>query len=442
MSNGCRVFSSSSSSASHFESVSHSASQSLKAAKLIRYFAYAAPTPSHLPPQSVFGAASSGACRALHQYILEDEFALDERADVSSATPLMYAVQFEQDACVELLLDSKSCVNLRDNCGKTALHYAAASWNVSVVRLLIAARACVLPVDKDTRTCLHAAACGRQRCPELASGTQLQRQQQHQHQQQPNGDNDDQVESAFDTDLLRSRARETTRLLAASNQALINAKDYDGRSALHFAASNARSSNVFVDVVETLLEFKASPNCCDVAGSTPLHYMCDTLSYSNLNKSPTLAAVQALLDAKANLCTDSIIGTPLNIAALAGDVDLVTILLKNAHDASLAVHCEFPVHNALAAASAPTALVIANATPNPLWTAERARPFLTMANKFHSSISFAADDATRLEFRDFLVKKYRAHFAVLIQHTARTKQKLPRDVLGCVAQMLLPPPLV
>ena len=410
----------------YFDFGSNSVLRYPPAAKLVRYFAYAAPTPSHLPEQSVFGAASSGACRALLQYISKDQFALDQRADVSSATPLMYAVQFEQDKSVELLLDKGACVNLKDSSGKTALQYAAASWNVGVVQLLVAAKACVLSVDKDKRTCLHAAACGRQRCLELlASRTQLQ---------QPTV----LVES---NNQVLLRARETTQILAASNQALVNVKDKDGRCALHFAASNARSSNVSVGIVRTLLECKASPNCYDFDRMTPLHTLCEIKNYKDLNKTSALAAVQLLLQAKADLCAlNTEADTPLNVAARTGDVDLVAILLNGAHDAAYAVEYEFPVHDALAAGSAQAAVLIANATPNPLWTAEKARPHVTTAEKSSASpIDYAANEATRLEFRSFLANKYKAHFAMLIQHTARTKQKLPIDVLGDVAAMLLPP---
>ncbi|XP_032706950.1 putative ankyrin repeat domain-containing protein 20A5, partial [Lontra canadensis] len=57
--------------------------------------------------------------------------------DGDCRTPLMKAVQCQEEACVTILLEHGANPHLTDNFGNTALHYAVAGDNTSIVEKLI-----------------------------------------------------------------------------------------------------------------------------------------------------------------------------------------------------------------------------------------------------------------------------------------------------------------
>ena len=57
-------------------------------------------------------------------------------ADASGLTPLVYAVQFENKALIQLLLSYKADTALADKQGKTPYDYAAETNNPEIINLL------------------------------------------------------------------------------------------------------------------------------------------------------------------------------------------------------------------------------------------------------------------------------------------------------------------
>ncbi|XP_032205613.1 putative ankyrin repeat domain-containing protein 20A5 [Mustela erminea] len=57
--------------------------------------------------------------------------------DGDCRTPLMKAVQYQEEACVTTLLEHGANPHLTDKFGNTALHYAVAGENMSIVEKLI-----------------------------------------------------------------------------------------------------------------------------------------------------------------------------------------------------------------------------------------------------------------------------------------------------------------
>jgi len=68
---------------------------------------------------------------------------------VFGATPLIWAVCCKNLEIVNVLIEYKADINLKDNCGKTPFHYAVLTQNLDIVNVLIEYKA-----DINTQDCL------------------------------------------------------------------------------------------------------------------------------------------------------------------------------------------------------------------------------------------------------------------------------------------------
>ncbi|XP_031636726.1 tyrosine-protein kinase Shark isoform X2 [Contarinia nasturtii] len=106
-------------------------------------------------------------------------------------------------------------------------------------------------------------------------------------------------------------------LLSDKTGSRIDAKDQDGRSAVHLACLRTNSAE---PILEKLINSGANVNCRDEHGNTPLHYACQT---------QPLSLIQILVDANANIdARNNDTGrVPLHDAASTGNLEVVKFLL-------------------------------------------------------------------------------------------------------------------
>ncbi|XP_043940795.1 CARD- and ANK-domain containing inflammasome adapter protein-like [Protopterus annectens] len=228
-------------------------------------------------------------------------------------TPLHIACQCGNLEVAEYLINNKASINAKDKQSRTPLHLAASMGRTPTVDLLLKNKADVNCVDKEKKAPLHMAAIGGH----LDTVTQL---------------------------LLTKKAR-------------FGAKDMDGCTSLHYAASqgnvlivkalliagknkNVDDKNVWrktplhhaaerghYEVIEVLLNAGATMNTLDNSRDTPLHCAC---------RGGHFLAVQTLLswsqDEKTGLqMTNGLAKTPLQVAEVGETSDhheIVTLLKK------------------------------------------------------------------------------------------------------------------
>ncbi|CAG8536945.1 5897_t:CDS:2 [Gigaspora rosea] len=142
-------------------------------------------------------------------------------ADVNGKTALHLSAENGHETIVNILINYKAVLSIRDKSFKTALHLAAKKCHTAIVEILINNKAKVDAFDKDSRTSLFYAA--------------------------------------------ESGNEKTIDVLIKYN-ADINHTDNDGVSALHKASENGQPA-----AVETLLRSKAKVNTKDKNGETALH---------------------------------------------------------------------------------------------------------------------------------------------------------------------------
>ena len=146
-------------------------------------------------------------------------------ADESGRTPIMSAAAKSSAAIVKMLLDAGALINAKDNDGKTALIYALEnSSGTETAKVLIAAGANINVAGKDGQTPLMLAA-------------------------------------------RRHSIEAIKALIGAGTSATINAKDKQGKTALHYLSE---MGNVSLELVKLLIEEGADVNAADGEALTPL----------------------------------------------------------------------------------------------------------------------------------------------------------------------------
>lgn len=144
-------------------------------------------------------------------------------------TPLMAAAERGRLDCVEFLLEQRVDLEVADPQGWTALMHATHNQRIEALRLLLEARASTSSSSIDEgNSALHLAA-------------------------------------------MVARPEPTTLLLQSIPKLNRDAKNADGRTAVHIAAKNGRNGCLM-----TLLEAKCKANACDNEGFTPLLLAADS----------------------------------------------------------------------------------------------------------------------------------------------------------------------
>lgn len=152
------------------------------------------------------------------------------------------------------LLAGGTNVNAKDQGGSTPLHGAASRGQMALAGLLIAHGADVHATDKSGRTPLHKAAGGGHRDVAellLARGADV------------NGVGRRRSATCTPLHMAAYSSVEMTELLVA-REAEIDARDVRGDTPLHVAACLGRT-----DIVQSLLDHGADPNCVNNRGYTP-----------------------------------------------------------------------------------------------------------------------------------------------------------------------------
>ena len=203
--------------------------------------------------------------------------AIDINATTDSGyTPLMLAAMNNHANVVHTLLSDSQClVDAKSQDGYTALHYSCKYGHVDVVRtLLVKYKA----IDVNTRT--------------DSGDTPLTLAARHEH------DN-------------------VVHALLSDSQCLVDTKDQDGYTALHYSCIYG-----YVDIVKTLVKHKANINARTYSGNTPLT-LAAICNHDNVVHA-LLSDSQCLVDTK-----DQDGYTALHYSCIYGYVDIVKTLVKH-----------------------------------------------------------------------------------------------------------------
>jgi len=191
-------------------------------------------------------------------------------------TALMIAAEKGHLNVVENLLNLNASVNDVEIDGWRALHYACREGNLETVKVLLASRADACAVDREDFTALHAAA---------ESG----------------------------------QVRVLKYLLGQGVR--VNAEEMDGKTALHLAVDNG--GEVGSDLVQVLLDAKASPISRDSDGRTALHWAAPFATPEMIEKLLQRGADPKMKDEKG--------WNALHCATSDGNLEIVNLLIeKNA----------------------------------------------------------------------------------------------------------------
>jgi ankyrin repeat protein len=260
--------------------------------------AWAAPSPA----DPIHDAAMDGNIDAVKQLLKGDPELVKavEKAGKPSSwdgfTPLHWAALRGRKAVAEVLLDHKADPAAKDHAGQTPLHHAAAEGHADIVRVLLARKAPVKARDKAHLTPLHEAVWnGRTECAELL------------------------LDAGAEVDtLVAIGLGKRERVLAFLNrdEALVNARDGQGRELLHWAAAGGRK-----EIAELLLDRGAEVDPADrVRRFTPLH---EAVARGHATVAELLLARGASVNAE-----DRWSCQPLHVAASRGDKVMLELLLR------------------------------------------------------------------------------------------------------------------
>ena len=270
-------------------------------------------------------------------------------------TPLITAINYGKTNAFDELLKHEPDVNLQDQYGYTALHWAAMNRRADFVKPLMAAGANIAIKDKQNRTPLDYAIQYRAYGGSDVTGLLLTGVKDP-NEKLPTGELPlhlaarfgyaDAVKTLLErkADPAATDAAKRTPLEVAmiNNQTAVanvlipvvdvsNFKTTDGRSLLHWAASNG-----LTEAVDSLIQRKANINGKNEDGETPLHAAAWNGHYK---------ACGLLLDAGADAQAEDVSSkTPLYGAAWNGHFQTVTTLVKGG--AKLADEGYTPLHAA------------------------------------------------------------------------------------------------
>lgn len=228
---------------------------------------------------------------------------VDHGADVALVGPrgrtaLHIAARFGQNVILGLLANKVPSVDIRDNLGNTPLHLAARRGHVESIKELLSAGANQHILTENGLTPLNeACAWGQTRAAEVLMKS-------------------DQSNEALNTNFLHaavSGSSEIARLLL-DEKADKNTQNKEGETALHLAAWNSDTR-----LMQLLLSRRADLEICDHLHRTPLFAAVDK----------NIACVKMLLDAGANTNVDDDVDeTPLYRACEKNSAETVRLLLK------------------------------------------------------------------------------------------------------------------
>jgi ankyrin repeat protein len=223
------------------------------------------------------------------------------------ATLLHYAARYGLYWIAQLVLSAGALCNSTDAYGATPLHYAAAQGQWDIARLLLQAGAEHTVRDNTSNTPIwHALVAGY---PDIVNllvehGATLE-------------------EESLALIKATWHGRESiVRWILERKKARIDAHDFQGLTALHYAILTGRAG-----ILRILLKHGASPDTVDRYKRTPLHY---AALYGRFD-----CALMLLHHGASVTAADTKQATPLHYAALAGHAALVGLLLE--HGAVLAL---------------------------------------------------------------------------------------------------------
>lgn len=194
-------------------------------------------------------------------------------------------------------------------------------------------------------------------------------------------------------------------------QSVLNGKNAKGHVPLHLAVCNARREK---DAVKALLDKGADPSARDGNDETPMHVvarLCDHKGeYEREQRPSTIPTAKMLIQAGADLSAAA--GSrgvlPLHVAAAAGNVKLVELLLaKGANVDALDNEGATPLHHAVGQAQARTVLALVEGGASPALSEGAGKLPADMAtgrDSSSSSIRKYLADATQLREK-FLQEK-------------------------------------
>ena len=273
---------------------------------------------------------------------LLDAGANPNAADPEGQTPLMTAARTGNPDAVRVLLDKGAAVNAKDTvAGQTALMFAITENHPDAVRVLLDHGA-----DVNVRTALV------ETPPATTGNLQGIGRAQNREKPVPQGEMTPLLYAARD-----GRTGIARMLLTAG--AKVNQAEANGESPLLVAVNNGQ-----IELAQVLLEQGADPNATDGFGRAPLWSAVD---YRNLDaaessqtngvtREPVLPLIQALLDRGANPNVQTKVEppsrrwmmpfgarqwvspagqTPFVRAALAGDVEVMRLLLQHKADPNI-----------------------------------------------------------------------------------------------------------
>jgi ankyrin repeat protein len=186
---------------------------------------------------------------------------LIDALDVEFKSALHYAVTFGHDMVVKCLLENDAAILLNDK-QFSLMHYAAKMGFSEIIKLLAESNiGMVMAKDSDGKTPLHIAI-------------------------------ENNFESAVST-IINVVKKQSTKTLNLN--ILINAKDNDAQTCLHYAVKMGN-----LNIVEILLQNQANVNALDNSLMTPMHVLLKGDPTAR-KKNTTCSIVNRLLDAKADV---------------------------------------------------------------------------------------------------------------------------------------------
>jgi len=241
-------------------------------------------------------AGAKGAPTPLHQAAADGNFKelrslISKGADINAKdslgrTPLFYAVEKSDTLMFDLLIAKGADINVKDTAGNTPLHHAARlARNVGQPAAELARRGADVNATNNRRqTPLHVALEGEELGPLSFVVSVLLR---------------------YDVNL--------------------NAKDSNGKTALHLAAQRAVERENWRSILRRILVKGPDVNLKDAKGWTALHYVCN---YESDAQDEVKVILENTKGIELNIVDNNNM-TPMHIAAMRGQTDVCETLMNN-----------------------------------------------------------------------------------------------------------------